>query len=303
MDFTNPQDIPTDTLDDSTHTIIATSWDSADFIPPQIPLDAVTGRSSSHLQVAQDITMFDSPPTNNNDPYSDDEGEDEDDEDKLESAFWANLRSTTRSATSALELSDQINMELEVQSVLSALNAGALARERNANAMLQYGYGMAILAAGYDLSNQSPDLNVPLALRPRQRRRRRHGTTVRLEISPAAEHFSNDPPATTSPTSSCSSAGTYLPSPTSPSLPPPPPPYATFLSTLPTSLSDFLSHLDNEHSQAAIFEACFQTRLDHIRELALDSDGVLVGCEGMKTDIEALENAVETLKWVAPIGR
>ncbi|KAI8825966.1 uncharacterized protein EV422DRAFT_514841 [Fimicolochytrium jonesii] len=111
-----------------------------------------------------------------------------------------------------------------------------------------------------------------------------------------------------SPSSSCSSAVTILPTPcpTSPihAVPSPTTTYYTpFLRTLITPLPTFLSHLTHSHAESAAFATCFEEKLGMVCEAALDADGVFVGNWEMREDLEALREAVGVLRGVQAVGR
>ncbi|TPX68909.1 hypothetical protein SpCBS45565_g02852 [Spizellomyces sp. 'palustris'] len=163
--------------------------------------------------------------------------------------------------------------------------------------MLRYAHSMAVMSSMYQFDNGSPVQSGHHTRFGNQTRRRRR-PDVRVVTTHSATNWPQSPTMATSPCSSVSSAMTYLPSPS----PTESSSYTPWVSSLPTPLDRFLGYI-NSHAQASAFATCFQTRLSHLQDRALDANGTFIGTVAMKEDMVALEGAIDSLRRLAPVGR
>ncbi|KNC98967.1 uncharacterized protein SPPG_05923 [Spizellomyces punctatus DAOM BR117] len=161
--------------------------------------------------------------------------------------------------------------------------------------MLRYAHSMAVMSSMYQFDNSNPVQSGHHTRYGNQVRRRRR-PDIRVVTTHSATNWPQSPTMATSPCSSVSSAMTCLPSPTESTS------YVPWVSSLPTPLDQFLGYI-NSHAQASAFATCFQTRLSHLYDRALDANGTFIGTMAMKEDMVALEGAIDLLRRLAPVGR
>ncbi|KAJ3011651.1 hypothetical protein HKX48_006714 [Thoreauomyces humboldtii] len=319
-------------------TSVASSWASSDFALPHVSRSMVLNggtfstSAGTSLQVGEQVTTFDLAPAAEigglNDlpastPVSDncDPGTTFTDPHRMSAARSPTFPTTTTSAldtlmalgallterdsliAAAAEPSDRSTSAYDMTAFDSRVRSeqvdeGTSNQASAIASMIRYAHGMAMMSSSFvPPTATTSTTNASTSSRPPTRRRTLSNSnphSVSLAIPPYTIENRLD-----SPTSPCSSVGTYLPSPSPTSSDG----YVPWLSTLPTPLPQFLGHLTSHHGQAAAFAACFQVRLDGVREVALDRDGVSIGTKIMREDMHALESAIDALQRVAPVGR
>lgn len=270
-----------------------------DFSPPRISRASLIG--ARPLAFGEQFSFAISP-NNNTD----------DDEDKLSPLVWGNSSSTQPSREVISD--EQWNRILAIAGIpsQSQVSNGQPVEQNHemyasfddhdpngtaVSSMLQYAHSMAVVSAMYDPRSRMVSLNQAAPYSER-RTRTRNGANLRVNITHSAGNLYWE---AASASSMPDSAATRLPSPKPHSadhhgL------YKSWLSSLPTSLPEFLSHLDT-YEQASTFAGCFQNKLAEIQDVALDTDGVFVGNAAMEEDVAALTEAIDQLRGFAPVGR
>ncbi|KAJ3177839.1 hypothetical protein HDU85_005751 [Gaertneriomyces sp. JEL0708] len=276
----------------------AASWHTADLAPPRLSLAVVLG--STELSMGEEM-VFDLPPQ----PMPTEGGEHDDDDE--EKSTNTPLTPTTQlhidHTTSRLSLSDEILSSMEqghsyVSSLVALQNALHIQR-------LYEDLFNDLTEQIADLHNQdlSPELEVleedvstlddmnGMSLSP----------VVRLARNVALASHSVPRPRRTIYIPEfrpmVQSSATNLPSPTSPRSP-----YSPWLSSLPTSLPDFLGNITS-YVQAQMFLQCFTTKLEYVQQQALDVNGLFIGNKEMESDLIGLELALAALREVPVVGR